>query len=194
MEAGIMGEKTSSKEQEEAKRKLLNYFVNQIKQSVPDDTIVSNLVSVGISKQDGRTLIQVVREQLIKEAEKEQLSPSSVFVAILAAGVASIVGGLLWGLIVKLTDYEIGYMATGIGLFSGFAFVWFSGRCGTTLQFIAVVSALIGIGIGKYFSFFTVLKGFLTEEYGDAVIRNLCVLSPQAIQVFFSASGDLFSP
>jgi hypothetical protein len=187
-------EKQKAKGQEEAKRKILQYISDQIKQSVPDETIINNLASAGISQENGRTLVQVVRQQMLAQAEKENLSAGSVLVALLAAGVAAILGGLLWGLIVRLTDYEIGYMATGIGLLSGFAIVWFSNRRGTPLQIIAVVFALIGIGIGKYLSFFAVRKDFLALEYGEAAVQGLSVLSIEALQFFFSATGDLFSP
>jgi hypothetical protein len=187
-------EKTKAKEQEEAKRKVIQYISDQIKQSVPDETIINNLASAGISPENGRTIVQVVRKQILSQAEKEQLSAGSIITALLAAGVASVVGGILWGLIVRLTNYEIGYMAIGIGLLSGLAIVWFSDRRGTLLQIIAVVSALVGIGIGKYLSFFTVLKDFLTLEYGEAAVQGLSVFSTDAMQVFFFAAGDLFSP
>jgi hypothetical protein len=85
-------------------------------------------------------------------------------------------------------------MATGIGLLSGFAIVWFSDRRGTLLQIIAVFSALVGIGIGKYLSFFAVLKDYLALEYGEVAVQGLSALSPEAIQIFFSAIGELFSP
>lgn len=187
-------DKKKAREQEEAKRKLIAYIADQLKQSVPDETIISNLASAGISQENGRTLVTVVRNQLLKQAEKEQLSPGSVVVALLAAGVASIVGGLLWGLIVRVTEYEIGFMATGIGLLSGFAIVWFSDRRGTLLQVIAVISALIGIGIGKYLSFFAVLKDYLVLEYGEAAVQGLSFFSPEAVQIFFAAIGDMISP
>lgn len=164
-------------DREDAKRKLVSYIIEQIKQSAPETTIVSNLAETSIAEDDARALVQIVRQQMIKEVEKEQLSTRPLLVAMLAAGVASTVGGLLWGLIVKLTEYEIGFMATGIGLLSGFAVVLFSNRRGLVLQFIAVVSALVGIGIGKYLSFFAVLKDFLILEYGEAAVQGLSTFS-----------------
>lgn len=131
---------------------------------------------------------------MIKEVEKEQLSTRPLLVAMLAAGVASIVGGLWWGLIVKLTEYEIGFMATGIGLLSGFAVVLFSNRRGLVLQFIAVVSALVGIGIGKYLSFFAVLKDFLILEYGEAAVQGLSTFSSEVMRIFLTTAGSMFSP
>jgi hypothetical protein len=190
----VADDKKKAHEQEQAKRKLISYIAEQFKQSVPDETIIHTLASAGINPENGRTLVEVVRQQMIAQAEKEKLSTGALAVALLTAGVASVVGGLLWGLIVRVTDYEIGYMATGIGLLSGFAIVWFSDRRGTPLQIIAVVSALIGIGIGKYLSFFAILKDFLMLEYGEAAVAGLTVFSPDAMQIFFSAAGDLFSP
>jgi hypothetical protein len=187
-------DKKKAREQKEAKRKLISYITAQIKQSVPDETIINNLASAGISQENGRTLVEVVRQQMLAQAEKQQLSAGSIAVALLAAGVASVIGGILWGLIVRLTNYEIGYMATGIGLLSGFAIVWFSDRRGTPLQIIAVISALVGIGIGKYLSFFAVLKDYLALEFGEAAVQGMTVFSPAAMQFFLSAVGELFSP
>jgi hypothetical protein len=72
-----------------------------------------------------------------------------------AAGlVAAIVGGVVWGLIVKMTEYEVGFVALGIGFIVGTAVVLGSGnKRGLPLQVIAVVLALIGILLGKYLAF-----------------------------------------
>ena len=40
----------------------------------------------------------------------------SLFPAVAAGLVAAIVGALVWGLIVKISDYEVGIVAWGIGL------------------------------------------------------------------------------
>ena len=74
--------------------------------------------------------------------------------AIAAALVAAIVGGIVWGLIVKATDYEIGFAAWGIGALVGFAVLLAArGARGLPYQVIAVVAALVGIALGKYLAF-----------------------------------------
>ena len=54
----------------------------------------------------------------------------------------------------KISDYEVGFVAWGIGFVAGSAVVLATrGAKGPRLQVIAVVSALLGILLGKYLSF-----------------------------------------
>ena len=70
--------------------------------------------------------------------------PSSSLLPAIAAGVvAALVGGIVWGLIAKFSDYEIGIVAWGIGCLAGTAVVFATrGAKGLPLQAIAIVSAL----------------------------------------------------
>jgi ABC-type Fe3+-siderophore transport system permease subunit len=85
-----------------------------------------------------------------------------------AAGLtAAIVAGVIWALIVKVTDYEIGVAAWGIGFLAGTTVVLAARRRkSTTLAAIAVVAALIGILLGKYLSFVFIAREQLDESYG----------------------------
>jgi hypothetical protein len=105
--------------------------------------------------------------------------PSSSLLPAVAAGlVAAIVGGVAWGLIVKLSDYEVGIVAWGIGFIVGTAVVLATrGAKGPRLQVIAVVCALIGILLGKYLSYALIVQED-AESFG------------QSIGLF---SGDMFS-
>jgi hypothetical protein len=50
--------------------------------------------------------------------------PSSSLLPAIGAGlVAALVGGIVWGLIVKISDYEVGFVAWGIGFIAGTAVV-----------------------------------------------------------------------
>ncbi len=74
--------------------------------------------------------------------------------AIPAALVAALGGGLAWALIVKWAGYEVGIAAWGIGFLTGTAVVFATrGRKGPVLQAIAIVAALLGILLGKYLGF-----------------------------------------
>ena len=78
----------------------------------------------------------------------------STGLALLAGLVAAIVGGTAWGLISKYTDYEVGVVAWGIGFLTGFAVERAAGgRRSADLQAIAIVSALLGVLLGKYLGF-----------------------------------------
>ena len=88
----------------------------------------------------------------------EQPPSGSLLVATAAGLAAAIVGGVVWGLIVKWSEYEIGIVAWGIGFLVGAAVLAVTrGRKGTALQVVAVAAALVGILLGKYLGFaFTV--------------------------------------
>jgi steroid 5-alpha reductase family enzyme len=107
-------------------------------------------------------------------------SSSSLLPAIVAGLVAALVGGIVWGLIVKLSDYEVGFVAWGIGFLAGTAVVVASrGAKGQRLQVIAVVAALLGILLGKYLSF-----AFNVQEDADAAGANIGLLSSDMFTLF----------
>ena len=110
---------------------------------------------------------------------REDRSPVAIYVpAVLAGLVAAIAGGVAWGLIVKSTDYEIGFAAWGIGFLTGLAVLTATrGARGLPLQVIAVVCALFGIALGKYLAFVWVL-----QEGPDGL--NISVLSGDAFDLF----------
>lgn len=71
--------------------------------------------------------------------------------------VAAIVAAGLWTLVVLATDYEIGYMALGVGALVGYSMLYASGkRGGKQLQIAAAVLSVVGVLLAKYmiFSYF----------------------------------------
>jgi hypothetical protein len=84
--------------------------------------------------------------------------PRPLGLALLAGLVAAVVGGVVWGLVVKLSEYEVGIVAWGIGLVVGFAVAAVSRARGPALQAVAVACALFGILLGKYLSYALVLQ------------------------------------
>ena len=79
--------------------------------------------------------------------------PRPLGLAVLAGLVAAVVGGVIWGYVVKLSEYEVGIVAWGIGLLVGVAVAGVSRARGPVLQAIAVGCALAGILLGKYLSY-----------------------------------------
>jgi hypothetical protein len=86
-----------------------------------------------------------------------------------AAGIATgIVGGIVWGLIVKLSEYESGIVAWGIGFVVGTAVLLAAGRRkGLPLQVVAVVGALVGILVGKYLAYALVIQDLASDQGVD---------------------------
>ncbi len=68
--------------------------------------------------------------------------------AFLAACGAALVGALIWGLIAYVTEYELGYIAWGIGLLVGLVAVKFGGRGLATAATCAALT-LVAIMGGK---------------------------------------------
>jgi hypothetical protein len=115
--------------------------------------------------------------------------PSGSLLPAVAVGlVAAIVGGLAWGLIVKISDYEVGIVAWGIGFLAGTAVVFASrGAKGPPLQVIAVVSALIGVLLGKYLSY-----AFVVQEEAEKAGVNLGLFSSEMFRFFREDLENVF--
>jgi hypothetical protein len=116
-------------------------------------------------------------------------APSDSVLPALGAGlVAAIVGGVVWGLIVKFSDYEVGIVAWGIGLIAGTAVVFATrGAKGSRLQVIAVVSALVGILLGKYLSY-----AFVIQEQADDAGVSLGLFSSDMFRFFREDLDSVF--
>jgi hypothetical protein len=113
---------------------------------------------------------------------EERPAAAALLPAVLAGLVAAVVGGVVWGLIVKWTDYEVGFVAWGIGFLVGIAVVTAARARGLVFQVVAVLCALLGILIGKYLSFVWVLQNAAEDEFGEGV----------DIPVFSMDTFDLF--
>jgi len=127
--------------------------------------------------------------------EDDEMTLDTLIPAVIGGGLAAVVGGAVWGLIVKVTGYEIGYVAWAVGVAAGFGVLLFArGRRGLALQVIAVLASILGILIGKYFAFFEVLKKVATKDYGVEMAAHLSMLSGKTIGLFFSLIGSMSSP
>lgn len=114
---------------------------------------------------------------------------SSLLPAVAAATVAALVGGIVWGLIVKVSDYEVGFVAWGIGFIAGTAVVLATrGAKGQRLQVIAVVSALLGILLGKYLAF-----AFSVQDDAEAAGASIGLVSGDMFSLFRHNLDIVFS-
>jgi hypothetical protein len=115
--------------------------------------------------------------------------PSDSLLPALGAGLlAAIAGGVVWALIVKISDFEVGIVAWGIGLVAGTAVVFATrGAKGPRLQVIAVISALVGILLGKYLSY-----AFLIQEQADDAGVSLGLFSSDMFRFFREDLDNVF--
>jgi hypothetical protein len=187
-------EKDDEKLQEETMKKLYAFVIEQMKAGLDQSAISQKLVETGMDRSDAAQLVEAMHAEILKASEKEQLANSSILPALFGGGLAAIVGGVIWGLIVIGTGYVIGFMAWGVGLLTGFGVVLFSsGKKGAPLQIIAALSSILGIIIGKYFTFFHYVKEAISKEYGARASSEISIFSERVIQFFVEEFGSMVS-
>jgi hypothetical protein len=115
--------------------------------------------------------------------------PSESLARAIGAGlVAAIVGGVVWAFIVKISEYEVGFVAWGIGFLVGTAVVFATGGAkGPRLQVVAVVLALVGILIGKYLGF-----ALVVQEEAESFGESIGLFSGDMFEIFQDNLGDVF--
>ena len=119
----------------------------------------------------------------------QEQGAGTVLTGALAGLVAAIAGGIVWALIVRWTDYEIGFVAWGIGFIVGTAVVFGSRNTrGVAFQLIAVLLALIGIAIGKYLAFVWVGQ----DELGPLGLE-LPIFSADTFDLWWQSRADVWS-
>jgi hypothetical protein len=94
----------------------------------------------------------------------------------------------VWALVVNWTGYEIGIAAWGIGLLTGTAVVFATrGGKGPLLQAVAVVSALLGILLGKYLGY-----AFEIQDQADEVGVSIGLFSSEMRSFFRDDLDQVF--
>jgi hypothetical protein len=169
------------------------FVAEQMQAGADEDAIVAMLEQRGVERGQAQELVSRVYPELMRAAESEQYSSEALLPAVAGGVLAALVGGIVWGLIVIVTDYEVGFVAWGIGFLAGFLVVRFAGgRKGVPLQAIAIVSSLVGIVIGKYIAYVYFLKEFVREAIGDEAADDISYFDGDVISLFRDDLGDVF--
>lgn len=105
---------------------------------------------------------------------------------------AAIIGGLVWALIAKFANSEWSAIALLIGFGCGYGVnVLSQGSKGILFQLTAAATSVFGIFLGKYLTFYLVLKEIVAEDFGAAVASEVSVLSLNTFQYFMETLGEL---
>lgn len=118
---------------------------------------------------------------------------NSNFVAGAAGGlIASLIGAALWAAITVATQYQIGWMAVGIGFLVGFAIRSMGKGSGVHFGILGAGLALFGCLVGNYFS----IIGFIAQAESMSYFQALSVASlakaPSLLASTFDAMDLLF--
>lgn len=165
---------------------MLQFARDQLQMGEDSSRIVQQLVDRGVDQKQALRVVEAASNQVVQAPGAIQPGGSLV-PAVLGGLLGAVLGGGIWALVVVATEYEIGFMAWGIGALCGFAVLLFArGRRGKPLQVIAVVSSLLGIFIGKYGAFYYVFKNAIASEWGEKAAEEMSLFSPEMLDFFVS--------
>ena len=109
-------EEVSQEEAAEALEKISAFVVGQIKAGTDKQIISEKLVEMGVDADHAGELVEELHSQALRTAEEETPTFDSLWRGAVGGGVAAIVGGVVWGLIIIFTGYELGIVAWGVVL------------------------------------------------------------------------------
>lgn len=89
-----------------------------------------------------------IEEKIIQHLRKSQ----DLGYAIIGGVSAALIGAVLWAVITVATNYQIGYMAIGVGLLAGFAVRFFGAGVDFQYRIVGAACALLGCMLGNLFS------------------------------------------
>jgi hypothetical protein len=116
---------------------------------------------------------------IFQEIEAEKATSVRLLPAIAGGLVAAILCGIAWTAMVVLTDMEIGYAAVGVGLAAGYGVLLAAGKKKSAeLQVVAVLSAILGLVLGKYFT----VAYLIVKNVKDA--QGVSCFDPRLFRIF----------
>jgi hypothetical protein len=114
---------------------------------------------------------------------------SNLILGLIGGGVAMLVSAILWGVITFVTEYQISWMAIGVGFFVGFV-IQKLGKGKTLIYGISgAVLSLLGCLLGNYFFY----NSILGKEWEIPFFSVLFAISldPAAIVELFTVAFDI---
>lgn len=101
--------------------------------------------------------------------------PPSVLRGIVGGLGGAMIGAAIWWGLIRMTGYELGLVAIGVGVLAGLGVVKFGGR-GATMQIIGGLCAVLGITLGKTVYYYV---GF-DENVAQALMKETGVSLEEA--------------
>ncbi len=186
---------TQASSQDEAAKSIVTFIVQQMRTGASKSVIVQRLTAMGVEAAESSKVVDAVSTEAIRVARQQRPTGFAVLAGLIGGGLAALIGGVAWGLIVARTDFEIGFMAWGLGLLAGFGVVLFArGKKGAALQIVAVVTSVAGIGLGKYVLFTEILRRVVLERVGAEAAARVTVLSAKVFGVFLQSLSQILTP
>lgn len=129
----------------------------------------------------------------IKQSEYNEMleklnSESRPGLGIVAGSLLGIVGAILWAVVVKLTGYNIGIVAIGVGYLVSEGFVRAGRGTNKTIGIVAGIIALLSIFLGEILTMFVLIAEYwdmtLVETVQNIYISKLPQLVVESTEPF----------
>lgn len=119
---------------------------------------------------------------------REPVAPTSnLMLGVIAGALAMLVGTVIWVTVTVVTNFQIGYMAVGVGFLVGLA-MRFAGRGhGQPFNVIGAVLALLGCALGNLFTGCVLVARALEVGFGEVVAKL-------DVEMASTIMGEMFSP
>jgi len=106
---------------EEAQQQMYGFIAEQMQAGFDRPTIAQTLEETGVAKEVAHNITETVTKEISEMVESEQVTPAAIGLASVGGMIAALIGGAVWAGLVIVSGYEVGYVAWGIGVLSGFA-------------------------------------------------------------------------
>jgi hypothetical protein len=113
----------------------------------------------------------------------------SVALAIVGGLAATVVSAAFWGAIPYFADFQVGLMATGLGLVVGLAVRFFGGGRSVPFGLVAAVLALLGVLLGNLIFFTGAIAR--EESVGFLEVFVFLVTNPGVVVDLFAATFEV---
>ena len=126
-------------------------------------------------------------ESQLQYAVDQLRDEQNLAMGIGAGVVAALAGAGIWAVVTVVTNFQIGWMAVGVGFLVGIAVRTFGKGIDKAFGIIGAALALLGCGLGNLFA----VCGMIAAEQQMGFVEVLSLLSPEMIREVMIAT---FSP
>jgi hypothetical protein len=119
-------------------------------------------------------------ENSLRKLKSEQ----NLGLGIVGGVVGMLVGAILWAIITAVTDYQIGYMAIGVGLLVGAGVRFFGKGFDSSFGFVGAVFALAGCVLGNVLAVVIIVA----QEYEIPILDLLLSLDLEIVVEFLKVT------
>ena len=112
---------------------------------------------------------QEISDEQLQVLLTEMKSKENMVLAVVAGLVSSLVGAGIWAAVTIATQYQIGWMAVGIGFLVGFSVRYLGKGISAPFGIIGAAFALLGCLLGNFLT----IAGFIGIEEGIGIFEVL---------------------